>query len=411
MSDPQPLSVLLVDDEAMIREALGQTLEIGGYSAITAASFIEAKDHISHDFTGVVVSDIRMPGKDGFALLEYVVNLDKDLPVILLTGEGDVPMAVRGMALGAYDFLEKPCDPKYLLEIIARAQIQRALVLKNRHLETTLEQARLRGVDFLGTSDISDRLRRIISKAGAVQTPVLISGESGVGRGYVARLIQGLRTPDSLLTELECTDPFDFSAFSTFQGAVVLNNIERLSMLDQAKLLLEVSVHRDGQIYATSAVDIEALVHSGAFNDDLFYRLGVIHIHVPPLSARSEDISVLFDKFLRMEIESGAVISPDLRRVAIQNLAGLEWPGNLKSLRNHAKRVAWGIVEGGPESGLKSQLERVERGIIIEALRHHSGHATQAAKTLGLPRKTFYDRLAKLSIHPEDYRDPSVRIS
>jgi len=111
------MQVLLVDDDALVREALGQTLELADITAILAGSYIEAKDHISDRFDGVVVSDIRMPGKDGFALLEYVQSVDADLPVILLTGEGDIPMAVKGISAGAFDFLEKPCAPKDLLAV------------------------------------------------------------------------------------------------------------------------------------------------------------------------------------------------------------------------------------------------------------------------------------------------------
>ncbi len=124
--------VLLVDDDALVREAVGQTLELADLSPILAASYIEAKDHISAGFDGVVISDIRMPGKDGFALLKYAQSIDPDLPVILLTGEGDIPMAVRGISAGAFDFLEKPCAPKDLLAVVARALKSRALVLETR---------------------------------------------------------------------------------------------------------------------------------------------------------------------------------------------------------------------------------------------------------------------------------------
>lgn len=139
-------TVLLVDDDMMVREALGQTLELNGLTVIAAGSYVEAKDHLHADFPGVVLSDIRMPGKDGFALLQQAQTVDPELPVILLTGEGDIPTAVRGMTEGAFDFLEKPCDPKTLLSVIGRALQTRMLVLENRALRVKAQTATPRRV-------------------------------------------------------------------------------------------------------------------------------------------------------------------------------------------------------------------------------------------------------------------------
>ena len=128
-------TVLVVEDDALVREAIGQTLELEGYTPILAGSFIVAKDHIKRDFHGVVLSDIRMPGRDGLYLLDYVQTMDKDLPVILLTGEGDIPMAVAAITKGAFDFLEKPCANYVLIEAIIKAVRARNLVLENRRLK------------------------------------------------------------------------------------------------------------------------------------------------------------------------------------------------------------------------------------------------------------------------------------
>lgn len=137
--------VIFVDDDLDVRTAIGQSLELEGYDVILARAFIEATDHITHSFAGVLVTDVRMPGKDGFDLLDRALKIDRDLPVIVLTGEADVPMAVRAMAAGAYDFLEKPCPPKSLLAAVARAMDKRRLVLENRRLQaerTTIALAR-----------------------------------------------------------------------------------------------------------------------------------------------------------------------------------------------------------------------------------------------------------------------------
>ncbi len=147
--------VLLVDDDRAVREALGQTLELAGHKPVLAGSYIEAKDHISADFAGIVVSDIRMPGKDGFALLDHARKVDPDLPVILLTGEGDVPMAVKGMAGGAFDFLEKPCGPSDFLAVVGKALKTRALVLENRALKREIRRGDAAARMLVGTSALA----------------------------------------------------------------------------------------------------------------------------------------------------------------------------------------------------------------------------------------------------------------
>ncbi|MGB3316377.1 MAG: sigma-54-dependent Fis family transcriptional regulator, partial [Albidovulum sp.] len=152
--------VLLVDDDRAVREALGQTLELAGLRPVLASSFIEAKDHIARDFAGVVVSDIRMPGRDGFHLLDHARKTDPDLPVILLTGEGDVPMAVRAMAEGAHSFLEKPCAPADFLSVVEKALKARALVLENRRLRLQIEAGDAASRMLFGQSPQADALRR-----------------------------------------------------------------------------------------------------------------------------------------------------------------------------------------------------------------------------------------------------------
>ncbi|MBZ0130004.1 MAG: response regulator [Rhodobacteraceae bacterium] len=395
--------VLLVDDDAAVREALGQTLELGGYQPILAGSFIEAKDHVAAEFDGVVISDIRMPGKDGFALLAHVRQVDDDLPVILLTGEGDIPTAVRGMQNGAYDFLEKPCAPKHLLEVVGKAMQTRALVLENRRLKRELDAALHARIGFLGVSAASRQVRAAIVRAGRADTPVLISGEAGSGRGYVARLVQEARGQREAVRVLRCTGPLDLGPGD--DAPVLFCDIERLSPSDQARLMAALRDLSPGHVMAVTGPDPERLVQDGVLDDELFYALGVARIHVPALAERREDIPILFDKFLREEIDAGAPVTSAEGQAALRGLAGLDWTGNLRALRNHTKRIAWGLEDGQAAPGLKEQLERVERGIIQDALRRHAGHATETARALNLPRKTFYDRLQKLGIRAESYRD------
>ena len=396
--------VLLVEDDAAVREALGQTLELGGFAPLQAASFIEARDHIAEGFDGVVVSDIRMPGKDGFDLLAHARAVDAELPVILLTGEGDIPTAVRGISEGAFDFLEKPCEPSHLLEVVEKACRNRALVLENRRLKRALDAAQREKIGFLGVSAAAVRLREAIRRAGQNESPVLISGETGAGRGHVARLIHDLRAPGVALWRVDLLPPFSAADLPGGDAPLLLCGPERLEAGDQLRLLAALRAAAPRGLYTTAGPDIEARLQDGRISDDLYYHLGLIRIHVPPLSERPEDIPIRFDKFLREEIDAGAVITDAEGRAAARGLAGLDWGGNLRALRAHAKRVAWGLTEDEARPGLKAQLERVERGIIEDALRRQNGHATRAAEMLGLPRKTFYDRLHKLQIRPEDFR-------
>ncbi len=210
--------VLLVDDDRAVREALGQTLELAGLRPVLAGSYIEAKDHIAPDFEGVVLSDIRMPGKDGFALLEHSRKVDPDLPVILLTGEGDVPMAVRGMSGGAFDFLEKPCNPSDLLAVVGKALKTRALVLENRALKREIRRGDAAARMLVGTSALSEQMREAARAAARTSAEVLVSGPPGAGTAKVAEVIHLLSaaamrpfvklsaasaTPDSLLQVFE----------------------------------------------------------------------------------------------------------------------------------------------------------------------------------------------------------------
>jgi len=168
--------VLLVDDDAAVREALGQTLELADLACISAGSFIVAADHISAAFDGVIISDIRMPGRDGFHLLAHVQGVDPDLPVILLTGEGDIPMAVKAMGEGAFDFLEKPCAASDLLAVVERALKTRTLVLENRELRQLVESGDPAARMIFGVSALANQLRAQVRRVALARGDVLVAG-------------------------------------------------------------------------------------------------------------------------------------------------------------------------------------------------------------------------------------------
>ncbi len=405
------MRVLLVDDDAMVREALGQTLELAGFDPVLAASYIEAKDHIAPSFEGVVISDIRMPGKDGFALLDWAQKVDAELPVILLTGEGDIPMAVRGMSHGAFDLLEKPCDPGDLLAVVERAMRTRSLVVENRHLKLQAEKGDAAARLLFGDSQLAEDLRRRVRAAARTKAEVLICGEAGSGTSKVAEVVHLLsgaamrpfvKLPAAGLGGEALTD-----GFARAEGGTLF--LDEVAALDPGVqfLLLELLDRPGGaRVVAGTYRDLDGEVGAGRFNLDLFYKLDIMRIRIPAIRERKEDIPVLFRHYVAIACEQAALPQPEITQEVLAHLMAQDWPGNARALMNTAMRFAMGLGEAdeGAGLGLAEQLAQVERSLLIEALRRHAGGASAAARDLKLPRKTFYDKLTRHAIRPEDFR-------
>lgn len=403
--------VLLVDDDSAVREALGQTLELADLEAVLAGSYIEAKDYIGPDFPGVIVSDLRMPGKDGFALLDYAHSVDPDLPVVLLTGEGDVPTAVRGMAAGAFDFLEKPCAPADLLTVVEKALKTRQLVLENRSLKAQVEAGDAAARLLRGTSALSEKMRADARKVARTMADVLITGEPGVGTAKMAEVVHllsaqsrgpfikiagastDIATLDATLTEAE-------------NGSLFIDEVAGLDARTQFALLERLERPDAPRVLAGTYQDLAARAETGQFNPDLYYRLDAARIHIPPLRDRREDIPTLFRHYVAIACEQAALPVPDIPQDVTQKLIAQDWPGNARALMNTAMRYAMGLgeVDADDDPGLAEQVAQFERSLIVEALTRHNGNATATAESLKLPRKTFYDKLARHELKPEDFR-------
>ncbi len=405
--------VLLVDDDREVREALAQTLELADLDPILAGSFVEAKDHIGKTFEGVVVTDIRMPGKDGFQLLEYAQAQDKELPVILLTGEGDIPMAVRGISGGAFSFLEKPCAPKDFLSTVERALKTRALVLENRRLRREVETGDAAARLLRGHSEESRRMRESARAVARTSADVLITGEPGVGTAKMAEVVHllsaGSNAPFLKFSAVSMTGEALAVAFrDASDGSVFLDEIARLTPAAQFALLDMMESHDRPRVVAGTYSDLEREVADGRFSPDLFYRLQAATIRIPPLRERPEDIPVLFRHYVDIACEQSDLPVPQITPEVVAKLMAQDWPGNARSLMNAAMRFAMGLSDGEDarveELGLTEQMAQVERSLLTAALTRHEGNATEAAKGLKLPRKTFYDKLAKYGIRAEDYR-------
>ena len=402
--------VLLVEDDAPVREALAQTLELAGLAVTEAGSFVVAKDHISDRFEGVIVSDIRMPGKDGMELLSFAQKTDPDLPVILLTGEGDIPMAVRALGKGAFDFLEKPCPTEQLVATVERALEARRVALDDRRLKTDIQTGDAAARLLFGHSALAERLRDQCRQIARVPGAVLIEGAPGSGLSKVAEVLHLLsdRVKGPFVkmgaAGLDVGQLQDaLQAAET--GSLFLNEITSLPGECQYALLEMLDRAGGCRVLAGTTQDASAAMAAGALDADLYYRLEGLSVRIPALRERPEDIPVLFRHYVALAAEQSGVEPPQIPPGLLASLMSQDWPGNARALMNTAMRFVLGLSpEEGPEMGLAEKMAQIEASLLIDALTRHRGNATETAQALKLPRKTFYDKLARYGIRAEDYR-------
>ncbi|WP_312717298.1 sigma-54-dependent transcriptional regulator, partial [Stutzerimonas nitrititolerans] len=325
--------VIFIDDESAIRQAVQQWLELSGFRVRTCASALEALGLIDRDFPGVLISDVRMPDLDGLGLLERLVALDPELPVIMVTGHGDVPMAVQALRQGAYDFIEKPFTPERLLDSVRRAQDKRRLVCENRQLrEQFTRKGRIESM-LLGVSRAMENLRRQVLELAGTDVNVLIRGDTGAGKEQVARCLHDFspraRHPFVALNCAAIPETIfeselfghESGAFTGAQGkrigriehahggTLFLDEIESMPLAQQVKLLRVLqertlerlgsnrSIEVDLRVISAAKPDLLEEVRGGRFREDLLYRLNVAELHIPPLRERREDIPLLFEHF------------------------------------------------------------------------------------------------------------------
>jgi len=387
-------------------------------------------------FAGVIVSDVRMPGMGGLALLNRLQQLDPDLPVILLTGHGDVPMAVEAMRDGAYDFLEKPFSPEALLSSLRRALEKRQLVLENRRLH---EQADLREqIDgrLLGVSRSLQTLRRQVLDLAPLPVNVLIRGETGSGKELVARCLHdfGPRA-DKPFVALNCAaipeQLFEAELFGHESGAftgaqgkrigkleyadggtLFLDEIESMPLAQQAKLLRvlqEQKLERLGsnqsikvnlRVIAATKPDLLEEARAGRFREDLAYRLTVAELRLSALRERREDIPVLYEFFSRTAAERLGRAAAPLSGAQLSRLLSHDWPGNVRELANVAERQVLGMGEpqvDDIDSGqsLAAQQEAFEAQCLRAALNRHKGDIKAVLTELQLPRRTLNEKMQR----------------
>ena len=437
-------SVIVVDDEASIRNAVEQWLSLSGFDVQLFSCAEDCLSQLPAHFAGVIVSDVRMPGIGGLALLNRLQQLDADLPVILLTGHGDVPMAVEAMRDGAYDFLEKPFSPEALLSSLRRALEKRQLVLENRRLH---EQADLREqIDgrLLGVSRSLQTLRRQVLELAPLPVNVLIRGETGSGKELVARCLHdfGPRA-DKPFVALNCSaipeQLFEAELFGHESGAftgaqgkrigkleyadggtLFLDEIESMPLAQQAKLLRvlqEQKLERLGsnqsisvnlRVVAATKPDLLEEARAGRFREDLAYRLTVAELRLAPLRERREDIALLYDAFSRNAAERLGRSAQVLSGAQLSRLLSHDWPGNVRELANVAERDVLGLGEPQlPDAdvgqSLVAQQEAFEAQCLRAALTRHKGDIKAVLNELQLPRRTLNEKMQRHGLVRETF--------
>jgi len=454
VSDAEALSVLVVDDEEHLRYAIEQTLELAELACDSCARAAAALERVHPDFAGILLSDIRMPGIDGVELMRRAHAIDPELPVILVTGHGDIELAVQVMRDGAYDFLEKPYDPDRLLEVVRRALDKRRLTLENRRLRAQLPNGDAVQRQLQGSSREIAECRDAVRTLAGIEADVLVVGDTGAGKEVVARCLHATSAraahpfvhincaalPESMI---EC-ELFGHEAGAfpgalkrrvgkfaqAHRGVICLDEIDSLPLAAQATLLdvlhrraitpigSNQPVELDFRVIALSKRDLEDDAMQERFRRDLLYRLNVVTLRVPSLLERMEDAPGLFATLVARAAALHQRTLPDVSAAVLERIAAHDWPGNVRELGNSAERFVLGLdlaiggdgqhgaqagFGGVPRGSLSGRLAAFEKAQIAAAIVANRGRLKETYETLGLSRKTLYDKMQKHGMSRRDY--------
>ena len=442
----QTMKIAIVDDEKDMRQSIGQWLALSGFDTETFPSAEDALKGLNAEYPGIVVTDIRMPGMDGMQFLRKLKGVDSTLPVIMITGHGDVPMAVEAMRIGAFDFLEKPFDPDRMTELAKKASQVRRLTLDNRALRRELSDGGALMNKLIGASPPMERLKEDILDLGQADGHVMIEGETGTGKTLVAHALHAVGSratkkfvliscaayDEAALTKrlfgpVEQDDPLP-AMEEARGGTLVLEDIETLPATLQARLLTAINEQgtpAETRILAICNLQDEGKTCESTLRADLFYRLAALRITVPPLRQRGEDILTLFSRLSEQFSEEYGCEAPEVGAQEAAQLLQAPWPGNVRQLVNVAERAVLqsrrgtGTIasllmadnaevqptmttEGKP---LKEFVEAFERMLIDNTMRRHKGSIVGVMDELCLPRRTLNEKMAKYGLQRSDYLD------
>ena len=439
--------VFIIDDEKTMRDATRQWLELADFAVQDFSSGAAAFGELDRDFPGVLISDIQMPGMTGIEFQKKVRALDPDIPVILITGHGDIALAVQAMRDGAYDFIEKPFEPDHLLDIVHRAREKRTLVLDNRTLRRDL--AISEGLDgrLVGRSPGIKRLKREIFDYAPTNASILISGQTGVGKEVVARCLHDLGpNPNGPFIAINCAavpaqiaeseffghtrgaftgadGPREGKLQAANGGTLFLDELTSTPMEVQGKLLRALEESQVTPLGSNEEIPLsfrlvaaiqeppESAIQSGLLRKDLFFRIATISLEIPPLNDRREDIPLLFSLFADTAGDVYERPVPSLDAGGRMALMAHDWSGNVRELKNIAERFVLSSLpveqrlkhlliskNDTPETdapGLVEQVRSHERQLLENALAHHRGNIAAVMDELQIPRRTLNEKMNK----------------
>ena len=437
------LTVLLAEDDAAMQLGCVQALQLAGLQVRAVDSAEAALPLLHAGFEGVVVTDMRLPGADGLTVIQQARELDPELPVIMITGHGDVSLAVEAMRSGAYDFITKPFSPEHLVEVVQRALDKRRLTLEVARLRRALTLRDGLEGQLVGHSPQIRRVRQLVLEVADSPVDVLIRGETGTGKEVVARALHehsrrrhapfvalncgGL--PDSLLdSELFGHEPGAFTGAQKRRigkiehahgGTLFLDELESMPLAVQVKLLRVLqercierlgsnqSIPVDVRVVAATKDDLLERARLNTFRADLVWRLNVVNIELPPLRERRDDIPLLLEHFMLLAVSRFGRPQPAVPPARLRQLVAGDWPGNVRELRNLADALVlgvspqWepppGVPAAGDEPGLSltATVDHFERSLIADALQQHQGNVVQTAKALQIAKTTLADKIRK----------------
>ncbi|HYH85341.1 MAG TPA: sigma-54 dependent transcriptional regulator [Pyrinomonadaceae bacterium] len=447
--DSKPL-VLVAEDEDLMRAIISRLLEESGYRVAAVSSAEEALEAFAAEDVAVTLTDIRMSGMDGLTLLDRVKDIDPEALVVVMTAYSSVDSAVAALRKGAYDYVTKPFVNEDLLQSIKNALTQRELFRENRALRRELD-SRYSFSEIIGTSESLQRVFRLVEKVAATSTNILVYGESGTGKELIARAIhhnspRSVRPfvaincgalPETLLeSELFGHTKGAFTGATTSRaglfrsaegGTVFLDEIGEISQALQVRLLRAVQEHEvtpvgssapvpfDARIICATNRDLEKEVTEGRFREDLFYRLNVIEIHIPPLRERREDIPLLARHFVKRTAREQGQDEKAIEPAAMTAFINYAWPGNVRELQNAVERAFTLSGErldldslpprvrdaAGQQpavrdpDGLRPTLAEVERRYLLDTLASVNEDKARAANILGIDLSTLYRKLKR----------------
>ncbi|QUJ69720.1 sigma-54-dependent Fis family transcriptional regulator (plasmid) [Photobacterium sp. GJ3] len=425
--------VIFIDDDKAIRDSLGQTLMLEDYQVQLFHSARQALDAFDPQFPGVIITDMNMPGMDGMTFLKHALQIDHELPVIMLTGHGDISTAVDAMRLGAYDFLEKPFSTEYLLDVVKRACDKRDLILENRELKRELASQSHPGPRILGNTLAVKQLRHRLYHLKELPQAVFLQGEEGSGKRMMATFLHehSQRQHQAMMT-IQTQELNDQQAELLLQGpegkwhaaqgsSLYIENIELLPPQTQQVLVTLLQSQSENtepshqvRLIASSQHPLHHLLASQQLLPALMSMFEGAVLEIPPLRERQDDIPLLFQNFIRTAASRYNLEAPVLSVEQEQRLVEHRWPGNVRELRNLAERIvllgnhfdeSQTLEIDSPPLTLVDKVTQFEFTLLSDALRRHNGRLKDVQSELGIARKTLYDKMKKHGLDKEDFKE------